>query len=370
MDKLLIPTRDDLKSALKREHRQRQEQIRRERIFNPRVRLIGIDKDALDQHVKEKDYEKLMERNKERCFALEQHRKTEAINSELNEVAEEQRRMQCEMNEFRKKFQRKEHTRDFDLDDPQRLQKMPPSDGIDWLGIDSEHGHRIQMQREQQKSWLQQQINEKNQMKKEIGEAEKAIEANTLNLVDQIKENELNERLKRQKTQSETALYNLRLVQAMKAAQIEQKRREQEDNLAEIMNNLSSDMLTETKDYGSSSLLGEGRINTSMYRGMTDEQLQEIRREQLRQIEEKKLQSEMMKKSEIHFNENVQNHMDLLASEERDVQHQRQQSMAHQNSLNVQLQEEQKERNRFLNSNVYKFTPTEAYFDQFNTTSR
>lgn len=370
MESLLAPTKDDMKSMSKREHRQRQEQVRRERIFNPRVRLIGIDKSALDQHVQEKQYQKLMEQNEEKCFALEQHRQTEAINSELNEVAEEQKRKQCELNEFRNKFQQKEQTRDFDLNDPNRLRKMCPSEGLDWLGVDPEYSHRIKLQREQQKSWLQQQIDEKNAIKKNMTEAKKAIETDVLNQDAQINEKAWNERQQRQKIQSETALYNFKLAQALRAKQMAEKRREEEDNLAEIMNNLSSDMLTESKDYGASSLWGEARVNTSMYRGMTDEQLLEIRHEQLRQIEEKKLNAEMMKKNEILFNENVKNHINSVELEERDVQNQRLQERAHQNSMNAQLLEEQKERNQFLNSKVYKFTPSEAYFDQFNTTSR
>lgn len=170
--------------------------------------------------------------------------------------------------------------------------------------------------------------------------------------------------------QLDTARYNFELMQQQKAKQMENKRREQGDNLAEIMNNLSSDMLLENKEDSASSLLGENRFNTTTYRGMTEQQLNEIRNEQLRQIQEKKRQLEEAKQSDVSFNEAIKNQMNLLDIEEQQVQRKRQQSQAQQNATNALLFEDQKQRNQHLNSEVYKFTPTEEYFDQFNKSSR
>lgn len=371
MDKYLAPSKDELQSNLKREFRQRQEQARKARIFNPRVRLIGVDKDALDQHVHEKEHQKISKCKEELCYALEQERQTKILKEELDKLAEEKFQAQCELNAYRNNCQRKEQSREFDLNDPEYLRKMPTSDGLDWLGEDPCNSHRIKLQREQQKSWLQQQMYEKNEIKRNMQEVKKAIEMDALCKDAQLKESDQMQRKQRQQWQADTAKYNLALAREQYAKRMQNKRREEEDNLAEIMNNISSDMLTESKDASiSASLFGGNRIVPTMYRGMTNDQIREIRLEQLRQIEEKQSKTAKMKESDYHFDEIMKSRTNLLESEEQDVRRQKLQTMTEQQFTNAQLLREQKQRNHHLNEEVYKFKPTEEYFEQFNTTTR
>lgn len=371
MDKLLAPTKEDLKSASKREYRQQQEQARKERIFNPRIRLIGIDKDALDRNIQEKQHQNLAKQKEEQCFAMEQDRQAHVIDAQLNELAEEEFRKKCELNEFRQRFQRKEQSRDFDLNDPSCLQKMSPTDGLDWLGEDFENTHRIKLQREQQKSWLQQQMYEKYQTKKDIDDAEKAIEQTTLCQDAALKQKDDIERKQRQMMQLETARYNMALAQNQKSKQMESKRREEEDNLAEILNNLTSDMLTENKESGtSSSLFGGKRVIAAMYRGMTEDEIKAIRLEQLRQIEEKNDELHKCKQSERMFDDCVQAQNHLLEVEEQNAKREKEQILSQQKLLNSKLLVEQKQRNQYLNSEVYKFKTAPTFYEQFNTTTR
>ncbi|XP_055299865.1 RIB43A-like with coiled-coils protein 2 [Sitodiplosis mosellana] len=371
MDSLLAPTKEDLKSVLKCEFRQRQEQARKARIFNPRVRLIGVDKDALDQHVHEKQHQRLSKYKEELCYALEQDRQTEALNEELNKLAEEKFQAQCELNEYRSNSQRKEQTREFDLNDPEYLRKMSPLDGLDWLGEDPDNSHRIRLQREQQKSWLQQQVYEKNQMKRNMSEKQKAIEMDALCKDEQLKQTDQMERKQRQKQQADTARYNLALAREQRAKRMQNRRREEEDNLAEIMNNISSDMLTESKDTSvSSSLFGGTRINPTMYRGMTNEQIREIRLEQVRQIDEKLSKMAKMKENDERFDQTMKARTNLLEAEEHDVRRQKLQTLREQRFMNARLLQELKQKNHHLNEEVYKFKPTQEYFEQFNTTTR
>lgn len=66
---------------------------------------------------------------------------------------------------------------------------------------------------------------------------------------------------------------------------IQEQREQEEDNLAEMYNLLSSDMLTENKNSANSSF-GINRKITANYRGMTDEEHDEILRSQkFQQIE-------------------------------------------------------------------------------------
>lgn len=371
MDSLLAPTKDDMKLILKRDYRQRQEQIRRGRIFNPKQRLIGIDKTALDQLVEEKQQKNVFKQKEEIRFSLEQNRLNEMIDSQLNEAHAEQQRIQCEMNEFRNRFQQKEQTREFDLNDPLHIRKMSASDSFRWLGLDPDCVHRKKMQQEQQKSWLNQQILEKMEAKMESSQVEIAMETCALNQEAQMQNNERTKQIHRQKNQLDTARFNQSLAQAQKQKRLEARRHEDEDNLAEIMNSLCSDMLTENKESGVYlSLFGGSRITTSMYRGMTDEQLHEIRSEQLQQIKDKQSNKAKQKENDLLFDENDKNRLKLFEIQEQEIQKKRNHLFSLQNSTNMHLQSHQKQRNHYLNKNVYKFTPTEDFFNQFNTTSR
>lgn len=63
------------------------------------------------------------------------------------------------------------------------------------------------------------------------------------------------------------------------------KRNEEEDNLAEMYNNVTSDMLTENKDCANSNF-GTNRKIVTNFRGMTDEEVEKIHIEQKRQQSE------------------------------------------------------------------------------------
>lgn len=63
------------------------------------------------------------------------------------------------------------------------------------------------------------------------------------------------------------------------------KRHEEEDNLAEVYNNLTSDMMTENKECANSNF-GTNRKIVTNYRGMTDEEVEKILIEQKTQQKE------------------------------------------------------------------------------------
>lgn len=371
MNGLFAPTRDDLKSAMKREYRQRQEEERKARIFNPRRRLIGIDKSALDEHAEMKELERRLKANEEVCFAVQQERQNEQIIAQHSEFMKEKRRRERELNEFRSKYQRREQAREYYLNDPNYLQKVSPHQGFDFIGEDSDMALRQKLQKEQQKSWLEQQLYEKNLVNQAENKANQELELKSMSESERANQTLEHERQQRRRSQIETARYNLALARAQREQQEEQRRREYEDNMAEIMNHLSSDMLNENKESAVySSLFGGRRVNPAMFRGLTDEEVKAIKDEQVRQIEQKRHESELAKKSEQMFDENVKQQNHLLEIEEQNLKRQKLQTLAEQKLLNDKLKREQKQRSHHLNEEVYKFKPTNEYFEQFNTTTR
>lgn len=66
------------------------------------------------------------------------------------------------------------------------------------------------------------------------------------------------------------------------------KVQEQDDNMTEIANAIFSDLLTENPDQAASAF-GPHRIVPDRWKGMSAEQLEQIRKKQLEQIEEKRV---------------------------------------------------------------------------------
>lgn len=150
-------------------------------------------------------------------------------------------------------------------------------------------------------------MKEKAQANYDRMQREKNIQAAMFAYDQKAKELDDAERENRRKLLAANAKYNLELVRIQdrpfwnvkrvniwiylsKASErenkrIQEQREQEEDNLAEMFNLLSSDMLTENKSSANSNF-GINRKITANYRGMTDEELDEILRTQkVQQIE-------------------------------------------------------------------------------------
>lgn len=371
MDIFVSAAKEDLKTAAKRDFRQKQEAARKQRIFNPRIRIIGVDKQALDSQVEEKQKRLQCEREEQRNFEQIYEYQCKQLNDQLIALSKERIRIQKEINEFRCQNQRKEQSRDYDLVDPNYLRKLSPNQSQRFLGEDPTSLQRQRLQRAQQKSWLQQQILEQDRAKKDINEAERTFEAEVLARDARLVEIDQEERNLRRQMQMNDAQYNLQMAREQRAKQTQLKKEDNEDNLAEIINNLTSDILTENRDRATfASQFGPNRAIGTMYRGMSDEELRAIRAGQKQQIEERKLAAQKAKEMDAHFDEILQSTCDLIDADERQNRQLRQQIQTERNATNEQLAEEQKQRDEYLNAEVYKFKPTKEYFEQFNTTTR
>lgn len=80
--------------------------------------------------------------------------------------------------------------------------------------------------------------------------------------------------------------YNEALAFEREQKEQAEKRNEEEEKMQEIINAINSDLLTENPEQARSAL-GPHRICPDRYKGLSPEQLEEIRATQRRQIEEK-----------------------------------------------------------------------------------
>lgn len=371
-------TKKDLQEAASIDFRRRNEEERKRRIFNPRTRLIGIDREAIDQQVIEKNAQRQHEVEIQRQYDNELLCRNHELNLQLNALARERFKLQCEINEFRAKFQRRDQTREFDLNDPNYVQNsllvrdsatgvsLKLSNSLTFMGEDEHCEERSRQQKLQQRAWLQQQIDERNRLKMEMKQANHTLDAAIKAHDDRIRQIDDAEKQLRQEIKKNTVEFNVQLAHEQQAKRQQRKREDDEDDMAQIINMLTSDMLTENKELGKISNFGPGRKVTSQYRGLTDAEEKEIRNEQKAQIIEKHERDNFAKKTDKHFNRMLASRVDKTMQHERELNRRRQEIAAQIKRENEQLIEKQK-----LVQNVrYLSEPNEAYFAQFNTTTR
>lgn len=372
-------TKQDLKELARIERRRFMEEARKRRIFNPRVRLIGVDVRALDQQVSEKNAMKSGESELQRRHDMQLDRRNADLDAKLGALAAERSKLQSEINEFRSKFQRPEQTRDFDLNDPDRLRKSLPTRvgdhdprlGISsaqvFMGEDLQGQERRREQRMQQKAWLQQQIDEKKRTQAHAEETQRRYEAFLRNWSTRMEEIDEDERKLRRQIQQNISRFNLNLASERERRRQQLKVEEDQDNLAEMVNILTSDMMTENKDLGKESPLGGKRLVVSQYRGMSDAEIQEIRDEQLRQIAERRQRKEDDKIEKQKFDDVLLSQLSEANNQEERMRRGHEAMFAELKLENDQLREQQMQNLRDCRVDNM---PTEEYFAQFNTTTR
>ncbi|XP_040019304.1 RIB43A-like with coiled-coils protein 2 isoform X2 [Gasterosteus aculeatus] len=134
--------------------RRDRETERRERIFNDKVRTIGVDKEALNDQMKEKEKRQDAAKQEKHAgdAALLHHRKVAALlhGRELKE----RRAMEKAIVDYRRQYQQPLRQRGFD---PEDAQMMLP--GL--VGEEPDGGSRRSRQKEQLREWLLQQQRER-----------------------------------------------------------------------------------------------------------------------------------------------------------------------------------------------------------------
>ncbi|ENN81903.1 hypothetical protein YQE_00424, partial [Dendroctonus ponderosae] len=186
MLKLQLMTEKDRREAAYIERRRIQEEERKKRLFNPRQRLIGIDTQALQAQIEEKKKKELEVKRNDSIFENELKKADQIAITLEQKQREEQKKLQKEIETFRKNFQKPEDRREFDLNDPNGIKKqlpcrlhdddprLGPSSAQKFEGEDLSNEERLKLQKVQIKAWLGQQLIEREQAEKERKMAEDA----------------------------------------------------------------------------------------------------------------------------------------------------------------------------------------------------
>ncbi|XP_077325484.1 RIB43A-like with coiled-coils protein 2 isoform X2 [Lithobates pipiens] len=303
MYKLDLPV--DLKEAAVLQRRRDAELQRQSRVFDARVRTVGVDKDALRHQIQDKKTRKETDNKRQEAFDA-QMVQNDKITCLLDDRQKEDiQNLNKAINEFRLCLQQKENRREFDLYDPQALKKDLPARVSDddprctvsgvqkLLGEDLTEHTRRKAQQEQLREWSLQQQREQ----------QKALEDKRL----------------------ADGLYDKHRIEldkkAMELQRMEEKARR--------------DVCTFTKEFNKAQRLKEEERQRQAE--WDRRRVQEARAMVLLERQQKRQEKELRKE---------------------------------QDHINLQLVQAHEAQKNYFNKEVFTNPPTDAYFDQFNTTSR
>lgn len=379
MYKLDLPVNMKETAAIQR--RRNAELQRQSRIFNARVRTIGVDLGSLKYQVAERQNMEQLENQRHEEFANHMNRHDKICVLLQKRQENDMRELNQSLNSFRNTFQKKEETREFDLNDPDSLKNDKPariSDddprcGISTLqmfsGEDLNSKGRKKLQQEQVREWCKQQVNERNQEKSNMTQADRLYDLKAREMDQRAVELSESEHQCRQAINLATSAFNVSLAKENKTKQNLEKTQELDDNFTEISNQVFGDMLTENPDVAQSAF-GSHRVIPDRWKGMSPAQVNEIRKIQHDQMLEKKRLEEEEKEHQQEWErlQLAQSKAGILA--EREQERVRKELNKQLTDENTRLASEQQSFKDHLNKEVYTNPPTAAYFMQFNTCSR
>lgn len=379
MYKLDLPV--DMKETAAIERRRIREQQRQSRIFNSRVRTIGVDLQSLEQQVCERKWMEEQERRRQEAFAADMARNDKICMLLQKRQENDLRQLNKSINEFRKDHQRPEDRREFDIYDPEGKKKDKPARVSDndprcgvssmqkFLGEDLNETARKKLQQEQHEAWMKQQMKEKAQELANLKEAQRLYDLKVIETDQRALELARAEQECRNAINMAQKDYNQALRRERQVKEDKEKQQELEDNHTEISNQVFGDMLTENPAVAQSAF-GSHRVIPDRWKGMSPDELNTIRYTQNQQVEEKKrLQEEEMQR-EAEWNKQMLDNAKAAVLLERQQERLRKELMKKQAEENLRLTAEQQSRLDHLNREVYTNDPTAAYFMQFNTSSR
>ncbi|XP_063287417.1 RIB43A-like with coiled-coils protein 2 [Pelobates fuscus] len=379
MYKLDLPLDPKEVSAIER--RRNKEQQRQSRIFNAKVRTIGVDLPALEKQVEERKTNESTEKARDEAFdadRVQYDKIAQMLEQKEQEVA---RNLDQAVQEFREKYQQPETRREFDIYDPEGLKKDRPARVCDddprcgpaslqkFAGEDLSEKERKKLQVEMTKKYLSEQKAERQREQAQKKYADNLDDKKRVELDERAQYLSLMEEECRKAIDMATTNFNQALALEAEERKKLQKQQEQNNNFAEIYNNLTGDILTEDSAVAISCLSPQ-RVLPDRWKGMTPEQLRVIWDTQEKQRQEKQRLIEEEKQRDSEWDKQRMLAARAAMTMEQQEEELNKNMRKRLDSYNQQLSREQQAHLRYLEKDVYTNNPTAHYHTQFNTTSR
>lgn len=268
-------------------------QQRATRLRDPKQLRMGIDRQTLDEQVREKECLRRLEKERNDYWdrqALLMDRHAVALDQEVKMIRAAREK---ELEDYWKTYQKKHMAREWDLNDPMHMAKELPARVCDedprngpaslqkFEGEDLDMKNRRHAQQRQQYSWAQQQVEEKlakKWMEQERNRAYDDRNEETNYRTHLIEQSIAEQRCLRTRN---TAAFNNALSEQKRQEAIREKEEDTRLGLEEIASQMNGDFLNERQSMVSA--LGE-KVKAENYKGMTPEQIWRLREEQARQL--------------------------------------------------------------------------------------
>ncbi|XP_029614808.1 RIB43A-like with coiled-coils protein 2 isoform X1 [Salmo trutta] len=356
-------------AAASLERRRNREMQRQDSIENPKVRTIGIDKEALDSQVNERKKKEQAEAESLKAYAADAVRNDKAACLLDQCQLKDERLLHGAIENFRLNFQPRWSRREYDLSNPDKIKGQEVIQMLPGLvGEDPDSQGRLKKQQEQLREWSVQQQHELATARHQQRQEEQQYDQDRVDLDNKALQLQKIEEERRRTVALATKNFNLTKAAENAEKQWKEWQQQEENSRTDILNQLQGELLSESQEQGIS-VLGLPRLRPDSYKGHTDEQLRHIINCQQQQIDEKRrIQAEQQQ-------EELQQDRFRVASARTALLMERQQARINkqlrrtQDNTNAQLAEAHREQKKYLEK-VYTNIPDDSYFSQFNTSSR
>ncbi|XP_068134306.1 RIB43A-like with coiled-coils protein 2 isoform X2 [Hyperolius riggenbachi] len=341
----------------------------------------AVDKDALDAQIHDRRVREEIEKKRREEFGS-QMVQNDKIACLLDERQEEDiRNLNRATGEFQQCFQKKEDRREFDLYDPQALQKDLPArvsdddprcsiSGVQRLmGEDLFEQERKRQQQEQLREWCLQQQRELQEALQDKKLADDLYGKMRIELDKKAMELQRMEEQTRREICGFTKEFNKAQAEESFERRRFEKQQQEEDNSVEISNLIGGDLLSEDPAQATSAF-GPHRVVPDRWKGMTPDQLEDVQNTQQQQIQEKMRLKEEERMRQADWDRQRMQEDRAVILLERQQKRQEKEFRKAQDHMNRQLAEAHKAQKNYYDKEVFSNPPSDNYFGQFNTTSR
>ncbi|XP_036373700.1 RIB43A-like with coiled-coils protein 2 [Megalops cyprinoides] len=363
-----IELQSDRIAAANLERRRNRELQRKDRIFNAKVRTIGVDKDALDYQVEERRKREEKEAEELRAYAADLERQDQVACLLEQRQKQDRRQLEKAIQQFRQDFQQPESQREFDINNPNLLREQEGEQALPGLaGQDPDSEERRRRQQEQLREWSLQQQRELEMARQQQKYEDQQYDLSRVALANRAIELQKISEERQRAVATATKEFNLAKVAEAAKRQHREQEQEEENNRVEILNQLKAGELSVGQEE-SSSVVGLARL--WLNKGVSAEYKKHIIDTQLQQAEAKRRASVARQQQELLDDRvRVESARTALLLERQQARISRQLRRA-QDNTNAQLAEAQSAQKKYLDKQEYSNIPDDSYFSQFNTTSR
>ncbi|CAB1452632.1 unnamed protein product [Pleuronectes platessa] len=366
MYKVDFPVDQSAEKAVER--RRSAESARKARIFNTRLRVMGLDTDVLNQQVQEKKHQQNIERQRDKAFdKLREYHDVALLQLETDD-REKRAALHTDLVQYWATQQRVEDSRDADL--------KCGLQGAFRIPIPERRGYRrgASEERTNERDRKRSTSPEGGQCERHMGNKHREMLVSR-ELVHQdlrgVQQAALEEECKNAIRIAYND-YNRALAAEQAEKLMEQHRREERENLAEMRHTLTSDMMTECAE-AAERKVGGGKphhVLTDRWRGMSPEQLRAVHEERETQCRERQRKRDAEKIHDTALDLQLLKLSREAEEEEARAAELKRQTRIQMDQYNMQLAREQQAHQEYLDKKLYTNKPTRDYFYQFNTSSR